>query len=115
MLETVKLEMEKETVMQTIANNCNHRLNGVDYQTLLYFLSMKRNKTVTDFAAFYNQKNEKKRVFEIYKEMILPLIEMDILEVVGYSKKMFSPDLNNMFLELNPQIVPKGAIKDVLE
>ena len=39
--------------------------------------------------------------------MILPLIEMDILEVVGYSKKMFSPDLNNMFLELNPQIVPK--------
>ena len=107
MLETVKLEMEKETVMQTIANNCNHRLNGVDYQTLLYFLSMKRNKTVTDFASFYNQKNEKKRVFEIYKEMILPLIEMDILEVVGYSKKMFSPDLNNMFLELNPQIVPK--------
>ena len=107
MLETVKLEMEKETVMQTIANNCNHRLNGVDYQTLLYFLSMKRNKTVTDFASFYNQKNEKKRVFEIYKEMILPLIEMDILEVVGYSKKMYSPDLNNMFLELNPQIVPK--------
>lgn len=106
MLETVKLELEKESVMQVIANNSTYKLNGIDYQTMLYFLSMKGLKTTGDFVHFYNSLNDKKRVYEIYQEMILPLIDEGILKVLGESKKKLGDNLPNMFLEFNKDLLP---------
>ncbi len=38
--------------------------------------------------------------------MILPLIDANIFEVLRYTKKMLSDDLPNMFIDLNPALVP---------
>ena len=107
MLETVKLELEKESVMQGVANNSSYKLSGIDYQTMLYLLSMKGTKTIGDFIHFYNRFNDKKKPSEIYHEMIRPLIEAGILKVVGTTKKMLSSDLPNMFLEFNEDLLPR--------
>ena len=107
MLETVKLELEKESVMQTIASNTHYKLSGIDYQTMLYLLSMNGAKTVGDFVHFYNNLNDKKKSKDIFEEMLLPLIEADILEVVKYSKKMLGDNFPNMFLEFNSSLVPE--------
>ncbi len=108
MMETVKLELEKESVMQGIANNSGYKLSGIDYQTMLYFLSMKGTKTIGDFIHFYNAQNDKKRVFEIYQEMIEPLINAGILKVVGQSKKMLGDNFPNLFLEFNEDLLPSN-------
>ena len=108
MLERVKLELEKESVMQAIANNTTYKLSGIDYQTMLYFLSMHGTKTIGDFIHFYNSFNDKKKVTEIYDEMIQPLISADILKVVGLSKKMLANGLPNMFLEFNKDLLPSN-------
>lgn len=105
MMESVKLELEKESVMQTIASNSNYKLSGIDYQTMLYLLTMKGTKTVGDFMHFYNSQNDKKKSKEIFEEMLLPLIEADILKVVGYTKRMLG-DMPNMFLEFNKCLIP---------
>ena len=42
---------------------------------------------------------------DIFEEMLLPLIEADILEVVKYSKKMLGDNFPNMFLEFNSSLV----------
>lgn len=104
MMESVKLELEKESVMQTIASNSNYKLSGIDYQTMLYLLTMKGTKTVGDFMHFYNSQNDKKKSKEIFEEMLLPLIEADILKVVGYTKRMLG-DMPNMFLEFNKCLI----------
>lgn len=111
MLETVKLELEKESVMQTIASNTHYKLSGIDYQTMLYLLSMNGAKTVGDFVHFYNNLNDKKKSKDIFEEMLLPLIEADILEVVKYSKKMLGDNFPNMFLEFNSSLVPEEEEK----
>lgn len=101
MLETVKLELEKEYIMESIASNTTSKLNSIDYQTLLYFLSMNGLKTVSDFATYYNYLNDKKNIKEIYNEMILPLIEKDVLVVERYTKNNMYEDNSNMVLMLN--------------
>lgn len=106
MLETVKTELEKESVMQQISANSSYKLTGSDYQTILYFLTMNGLKTAGDFVHFYNQLNDKKRSNKIYEEMLCPLIDNDILQVVRYTNKILSNNLQNMVLEFNSQIVP---------
>ncbi len=101
MLITVKTELEKESVIQNIAHNVNYKLQGIDYQTLLYFLTMNGIKSAKDFTFFYNRFNDKKRALEIYNEMLLPLIEMNILVVKRYTKKYITSDVPNMTLDLN--------------
>lgn len=106
MLETVSQELEKESIMQAIASNTPYKLNGVDYQTLLYFLTMNGNKTVKDFVHFYNRFNSKKKGGDIYENMLLPLIDEDILKVVR-STKNYLGQMPNMVLELNEKLIPE--------
>lgn len=101
MLDSVKVEFEKEYVMQSIADNTPYKLCSIDYQTLLNFLSMNGLKSLADFTYYYNRYNDKKRPKEVYEEMILPLIDMDIFKVERYTKKQVVSDLPNMVLELN--------------
>ena len=101
MLDTLKLELEKEHIMQDIASSCKHKLSGVDFQTLLYFLTMNGSKTLADFGVIYNRFNDKKATNEIYMEMIEPLIDMEIFKVIRQTKRIIG-NIPNVELELNP-------------
>lgn len=101
MLDTLKLELEKEHIMQDIASSCKHKLSGVDFQTLLYFLTMNGSKTLADFGVIYNRFNDKKTTNEIYMEMIEPLIDMEIFKVIRQTKRIIG-NIPNVELELNP-------------
>lgn len=100
MLDTLKLELEKEHIMQDIASSCKHKLSGVDFQTLLYFLTMNGSKTLADFGVIYNRFNDKKTTNEIYAEMIEQLIDMEILKVIRQTKRIIG-NIPNVELELN--------------
>lgn len=101
MMNTVLAELEKEYIMQLIANSCSKKLETLDYQTLHYLLSIKGNITVSDFANMYNRYNDKKKVLKIEEEMILPLIEKDILIKTRETNGHLSSFKNNYELEFN--------------
>ena len=101
MMNTVLAELEKEYIMQSIANSCSKKLETLDYQTLHYLLSIKGNITVSDFANMYNRYNDKKKVLKIEEEMILPLIEKDILIKTRKTNGHLSSFKNNYELAFN--------------
>ncbi len=101
MMNTVLAELEKEYIMQLIANSCSKKLETLDYQTLHYLLSIKGNITVSDFANMYNRYNDKKKVLKIEEKMILPLIEKDILIKTRETNGHLSSFKNNYELAFN--------------
>lgn len=101
MLDTLKIELEKEHIMEEIKDNTTYKLNAQNYQSLLYFLTINGFKSLAGFQSIYNRYNDKKKIKEIYYEMIEPLIDMDILKVVRFTKKSYG-NISNMELELNP-------------
>ena len=105
MLETVKIELEKEKVMQEYANATHYKFSGIDYQTILYILSMNNELSLANFSLVYNRFNDKRKVLDIYKEMIEPLIDNNILQVTRYTKKNLG-SVNNMEFVLNKDIIP---------
>ena len=78
MLNSLYSELEKEHIIQNIKSL--NDLNAIDYQTLHYILSMNGNSSLLDFSSMYNKYNNKKRVKDIDKEMIRPLIDKGILQ-----------------------------------
>ena len=105
MLETVKIELEKEKIMQEYANATNYKFSGIDYQTILYILSMNNELSLANFSLVYNRFNDKRKVLDIYKEMVEPLIDVGILQVTRYTKKRIG-EVNNMEFVLNKNIIP---------
>lgn len=105
MLETVKIELEKEKVMQEYANATHYKFSGIDYQTILYILSMNNELSLANFSLVYNRFNDKRKVLDIYKEMVEPLIDNNILQVTRYTKKNLG-SINNMEFVLNKDIIP---------
>lgn len=105
MLETVKVELEKEKIMQEYATSTHYRFSGLDYQTILYLLTMGSDINLANFALMYNRYNDKRKVSDIYKEMIEPLVDNGILQVTRYTKKKLG-DINNMEFVLNKGIIP---------
>lgn len=103
MIDTLKLELEKEHIINDITNNSKYKLSDIDRQTLLYFITMNGMKTTADFAEFYNKFNNKKKVLAIFEEMILPLIDKEIIKVIRETKKDFK-GLPNMELALNENL-----------
>ena len=101
MLDTLKLELEKEHVMEDIASNTQGKLRSIDYQSILYILTMNGMKTTKDFATFYNRFNDKESPKKIYEEMLQPLIDLDIIRVERYTKKYVTNNLPNMVFSLN--------------
>ena len=93
--------IKEEHIMEEIKDNTTYKLNAQNYQSLLYFLTINGFKSLAGFQSIYNRYNDKKKIKEIYYEMIEPLIDMDILKVVRFTKKSYG-DINNMELELNP-------------
>ena len=112
MLTTVKVELEKEYVMQVEANLASDKLTLADYQTLLYFLTMIGCKTVLDFANIYNRFNDKKKVKEVSETMIVPLLDKKVLDVERQTKKNMFDDNNNLVLKLrNKNEISKDKVK----
>lgn len=102
MMKTVKLELEKESVMQSIASTTPEKLSATDYQTILYYLTMHNQiKTVCDFATFFNYHNDRKKVQEIYETMLLPLIDKKILEIERTTHTNMFGNTPNEVLKLN--------------
>ena len=91
--------------MEMVASNTKYKLNGLDYQTILYFLTMNGNKTLRDFSVMYNRFNDKKSIKEIYNEMIKHLIELEIFIVTRYTKRNIEENIPNMELVLNEKKV----------
>ena len=100
MLENVRVELEKEYVMNMIKASSD-RLNAVDYQTMYYILSMKGLLTVKDFINFYNNYNDKKKTIDIYKEMIEPLLDKGIILKVRDTMNSFKDGSSNFIFRLN--------------
>ena len=112
MLTTVKIELEKEYVMQIEANLVNDKLTAIDYQTLLYFLTMKGRKSVLDFVNMYNRFNDKKKAKEVYETMIVPLLDKKVLDIERSTKKNMFDDNNNVILTLrNTDKISKNKVK----
>lgn len=111
MLNTVKVELEKEYVMQSIAGNTTEKLRGVDFQTMLLMLTMNGEITVKDFIYTYKKFNEKKSSKKIFEELILPLIDLDILQVVRYTKGHIYNDVANMVITLNKNKINNDPAK----
>lgn len=101
MLDTLKLELEKEHIMESIASNTPGKLRSVDYQSILYILTMNGMKTIKDFATFYNRFNDKESPKKIYEDMLEPLIDLDIIKIERYTKKCITGELPNMVFSLN--------------
>ncbi len=100
MLINVKKELEKEYVMHYLRIASGRKWETLDYQTIEYFLSMKGNKTVLDYARLYNYFNDKKRVKDIYSSLE-PLIMDGTLKIVRETKKMMFADEPNKEIVIN--------------
>ena len=103
LITSVEEELEKEYVIDNIKNISNQKLSKEEFQILEYFLSVNGNLTIKDVAAFYNSYNNKKKVLDIYKELLLPLLEKGILLSIGETKSYIASDIHNQNLVLNPK------------
>lgn len=100
MLENVRVELEKEYVMEMIKSSSSG-LTAINYQTMYYILSMNGILTVKDFVNFYNLNNDKKKLKEIYENMLIPLIDKDIIQVVRETDKYINHSDKNFIFKLN--------------
>ena len=105
MLQTVQEELEKEFIMQNIQNNTDCKLSSVDFQTLLYILSMNGLTTVSDYVYIYNLHHDKRKASYIYENMIDPLIQKGILKVVRTTNSNMFNNYPNEVLEINTNIL----------
>ena len=101
MMINTKKELEKEYVMHSLSSNNRRKLRSIDYQTLEYFITMTGQKSVLDFCCMYNRFNAKKRVVDIFYEMIYPFLEDGTFVVERETKKNMFGNHKNMILSLN--------------
>ena len=110
MMKTVLIELQKEHVMQNIGSEVKD-LTALDYQTMHYLLSMKGLLTLCDFTNIYNKHNDKKSAHVIYKEMIEPLLEKNILIKGRQTNKMYNNDSHNFIINFNIKYIDDNPIK----
>ena len=117
MLENVKVELEKEYVINSMEESSNYKFTLTERQTLQYILSTKSLKTVSDFASFYNRFNDKKKVQQIYNDMLVPLFDKNILKKVKntnsemfYDQPNFIYTLNNHYIDNDPDKIKRLKI-----
>lgn len=111
MMISLKAELEKEHIMEMIAQSCRHKLSSLDYQTMQYILSMNSQITYADFARFYNSQNEHKKLPEIFDTMISPLIDKGVIIPTRETSRSYKSGLQNSFFELNPSMYEIDPVK----
>jgi len=112
MLETVELELEKEYVIKAVSESTPSKLTPTDYRTLLYYLSLNGLRSVFDFASMYNHKNDKKRITDIYDEMIVPLLDKGIFDISRETSKEIA-GMKNKVLVLRPLEIDKTKVQNL--
>ncbi len=100
MLDNVRIELEKEYIMEMIKSSSSG-LTPIDYQTIYYILSMNGILTARDFCHFYNLNNDKKKVKEIYENMIIPLLDKNIIIILRETDKFINDKDKNFIFKLN--------------
>lgn len=111
MLINAYKELEKESVMNSIANNIDNKLSTKNYQTIEYFLSMKGNKTIKDYITYRARYNDSRKLIDLYNEELLPLINMGILNEVRKTSKLINNETHNKVLELNKKNITLNISK----
>lgn len=112
MLINVKKELEKEYVMHYMRELSGRKWETLDYQTMEYILSMNGNRTVLDFASFYNRFNDKKKIKEVYG-CLEPLISDGTIVVTRETKKIMFDGIPNLEIAVNPQVLSEFDISKV--
>lgn len=102
MMVNVKRELEKEMIMGQIKDSTSMKLEAIDYQSIMYILSMNDEVNVLNFATTYKRFNDHKPIRQIYEEMIVPLKDKGVLEVVRNTNKMMFDNNPNEVLRINP-------------
>ena len=101
MMINVKRELEKELIIQEIRDNTSVKMTMMDYQALNYILSMKGEKNVLTFTSLYRRDNGYKRVRDVYLQILLPLIDKKIIEIVRTTNKEMFSGYNNEVFRIN--------------
>lgn len=102
MMINVKKELEKELIIRDIRNNTNYDMSAMDYQALNYIITMRGEKNVLTFSSLYRRDNGYKKVYDIYLQVIRPLIDKGILEVVRTTNKEMFMGYRNEVFRINP-------------
>lgn len=95
------LELEKEYVLNRIRENNSNKISSMESVALLFILSMKGLKTLKDLTYAFNLNNDKKRVGEVYDEMVRPLLDKNIINKVRDTDSMYNGNNKNFVFELN--------------
>lgn len=111
MMINVKRELEKEMVMKQIKENTRSKMEAMDFQALNYILSMNGEINVLSFVSMYRRNNNFKRVRDIYEEIIVPLYDKGILEVVRSTNKCMFDEYYNEVFRINPNKFDKNNPK----
>ena len=111
MLENVLIELEKEYVIHSIKDKSKFNLTKEELLMIRYLITMKEHLTVKDLATIYNHYNEKRSPKDIYIEKIKPLLDKEIFQQFGKTKRDISIDLPNYMLKINPILLELDPLK----
>ena len=105
MLDSVLMELKKEHIIQSIKESSNEKLTATDYQTLHYLLSINGLCTALDFVDMYNNCNEKKKAYNLYEQMLVPLLDKKIIIKDRTTKSYISSNVDNFVINLNSKFI----------
>lgn len=111
MLENVLIELEKEYVIHSIKDKSKLDLSKEELLIIRYLITMKEHLTVKDLSTIYNHYNEKRSPSDIYLEKIKPLLDKNIFQEFGKTKRDVSPNLPNYMLRINPILLELEPLK----
>jgi hypothetical protein len=97
--------------MHDIRESTPAKLSAVDYQTLIYLLSMNDDMNALNFMTMFRRFNDSKKPEEIYAEMLDPLIEKGILVIDRETNKPMFRDVPNQEFHLNDSKFDKDSPK----
>ncbi len=83
MLDAVYTEVQKEYVMNIITESISYDLDSIDYQNLLFYLSIRSEKNLKNFKDFYNRQTGQSLKCKEIKQKLSPLIDKGILYLTG--------------------------------
>ena len=110
MLNSVKGELQKEDIINSVEHSINDNLSFIERQTLNYIMENKAN-TYMDFVSFYHRFNNPKSFQEIYEQMLLPLLEKKIIVLTRETKKKLKNGKNNFCYEINQEIADTSILR----
>ncbi len=112
MLKTVKLELEKEYLI-IIIESLSQKLSLEERETLNYILSMKSDKNLKSFNAFYKRFNEHRNLKDIHELLLEPLFDKNILLKTGNTNSKIYNGEHNFNFEINKKYLDydKSKIK----